>query len=127
MPAVEVKVTLRGPLFKKKIDKVVQDAIIAHTFKRIDERLTRVLKSKRKGTLGRRKNPIPAGKLNRQPPTFGVGVLQFGGNVSLTFKSTTIWPRTTGRSWQDKNVAIIKSMAPRVMRKTAKQIAADLS
>ena len=124
---MEVKVTLRGPLFTKKIDKVVQDAIIAHTMKKIDERVTRVVKRKKKGTLGRRRNPIPAGKLNRQPPTFGVGVLQFGGNVSLTFKSTTIWPRTTGRSWQDKNIAIIKSMAPRVMRKTAKKIAAELS
>ncbi len=126
MAAIDVKVTLRGPLFEKKIDKVVEAAIIEYTMRRIEKRVRRVPKRK-KHTLGRRRNPIGPGKLDRNPPTFGLGSLEFGGNVSMTFKSTTRRPRKTGRAWQAKNVAIIKSMAPRVMRAMAKQIAANLS
>ncbi len=126
MAAIEVKVRLRGPLFEKKIDKVVEEAIVVYAMRRIETRVRRVPKRK-KNTLGRRRNPIGPGKLNRNPPVFGLGSLEFGGNVSMTFKSTTIPPRTKGKAWQKKNVAIIKSMAPRVMRSVAKQIAANLS
>ncbi len=124
--AVDVKVTLRGPLFEKKIDKEIQDAIVWYALKRIEKRMRFVPKRVKKA-LGRHRNPIGPGKLNKKPPTFGLGTLQFGGNVSMTFASTTIRPRRSGKSWQKKNVAIIKSMAPRVMRKTAKRIAAILS
>lgn len=124
--AVDVTVRLSGPLFEEKIDKVVQDAIIFYALRRIETRVRRVPKRK-KNTLGRRRNPIGPGKLDKNPPTFGLGTLQFGGNVSMTFASTTIRPRRSGKSWQKKNVAIIKSMAPRVMRSVAKQIAANLS
>ncbi len=126
MAAIEVKVRLRGPLFEKKIDKVVEEAIVFYAMRRIETRVRRVPKRK-KGTLGRRRNPIPKGKLDRTPPMFGLGTLELGGGVAMTFKSTLKPPRTKGKSWQRKNVAIIKSMAPRVMRSVAKQIAANLS
>ena len=37
-------------------------------------------------------------------------------------ESTLIWPRTTGVSWQNKQEAVLKSMAPRVLNKMVRRI-----
>lgn len=105
-----VSVTLSGPFFTKKINSVVRNAIVTETMKKIEKRL------RRKGRkLGRKRNPI------------GPGELTLGNDVTLVMTSTTNWPRTKGTAWKNKNVAIIKAMAPRVLRKTAKRIAGELS
>lgn len=102
-------VTMRGPLFEKNIPKVLGDAIVARAMEKFEKRVRR--KGKK---LGRRRNPI------------GPGELHLGRGVVMTLYSTTRWPRTTGHAWTRANIAAIKSMAPRVLRKVGKEIAAEL-
>lgn len=42
--------------------------------------------------------------------------------MSRRVHSTTEWPRITGRSWRDKQIAIFKQMGPRVIRSIIKKI-----
>jgi hypothetical protein len=42
--------------------------------------------------------------------------------LELTMHSTRRSPRTTGKAWAGKQVAILGSMAPRVMRSLAKKL-----
>ena len=107
--ASPVKVTLRGPFFEKVITREIEQAILEETIRKIDERLQRPGR-----TLGRIRNPILP------------GTLTLGGGVSLVITSTRHYPRTRGTKWQAKNVAIVKAMAPRVMRALARRIVASL-
>ena len=102
-------VTLRGPLFEKKISKVIERQIIEQAMVKFEKRVRR--KGKR---IGRKRNPI------------GPGDLHLGKGVVMELHSTKNWPRTTGYSWTHKNVAAIKAMAPRVLRKLAKEIVGEL-
>lgn len=108
---ITANVTVKGPMFTKRIDSVVKQAIIEETLKKVDERMGRkgVQGSGGKG-LGVRRN-IVSRKLT---------------GLELTVDSTTIAPRTRGTAWQKKNVRIIKAMVPRVVRKTALRIASEL-
>lgn len=102
--------TLRGPFFEKRITKVVQRQIMEQAMPKFEKRL------RRKGRkIGRKRNPIPP------------GTLELGGGVALVMTSPKNYPRTTGRKWQAHNVAAIKAMAPRVLRKLARQIVGELN
>lgn len=102
-------ITLRGPLFTKRIDKVVQAAIIAEAMEKFEKRITR------KGRkIGRKRNPIGPGDLSK------------GKTTTLTMTSSLNWPRTSGGKWTQKNVAAVKAMRGRVLRKVAKRIVAEL-
>lgn len=108
---INATVTLKGPLFEKKIDDVVKKAIIEETLQKVNERMGR------KGPQG------SGGK--------GLGVKRNIVDRKLTglelkVDTTKIRPRTKGTSWQRKNVSIIKAMVPRVVRKTAQRIASEL-
>lgn len=103
------EVTLRGPLFEKKITKVIERQIVTQAMPKFEKRVRR--KGRR---IGRKRNPI------------GPGDLHLGGGVVMEMHSTLHRPRTSGRAWTAKNVAAIKSMAPRVLRKLAREIVGEL-
>lgn len=105
-----VSVTMRGPLFSKVITKEVEKAIMSEAMAKFEKRVRR--KGRR---VGRKRNPI------------GPGELTLGRGVTLVLTSTTVHPRTTGSAWTAKNVAAIKSMAPRVLRSVARKIVGELS
>ena len=103
-------ITLRGPLFEKRIDRVVEAAIMGEAMEKFEKRLTR------KGRkIGRKRNPIGPGDLTK------------GKTIQLTMTSTLNWPRTSGIKWTQHNVKAIKAMAPRVLRSVAKKIVGELS
>lgn len=116
-----VEVVVRGPLFSKKIDRVVKAAMIDECLKKINKRLLRPRKKTRLGTpaLGGRRNVVTA------EMAFGEGV-ETQATVSKIY-STLKSPRTKGTSWIRANVKIARAMAPRVLRKAAKRIVGELS
>ncbi len=107
---MSVNVTFRGPIFDKKIDDVVRDAILKEGMDKFEQRVARPGKR-----LGRKNNPI------------GPGHLTTGDTMELEIRSTLIHPRTTGRTWISKNVAAVNKMSPFVLRKIAKRIVGELS
>ena len=103
-------VTLRGPLFEKKINRVVEAAIMERAMTSFEKRVTR------KGRkIGRRNTPIGPGDLSK------------GKTIQLTMHSTLNRPRTSGGKWTAHNVRAVKAMAPRVLRSVAKRIVGELS
>ena len=106
-------VTLRGPLFEKRIDRVVEAAIMRQAMEKFEKRVRRTKKSGH--ILGRKRNPIGPGDLTK------------GKTIQLQMRSTLRNPRTTGKAWTRANVAAIKSMTPFVLRDLAKKIVAELS
>lgn len=106
MSAIDVSVTLKGPLFTKKIDDVVKRQLVAEVLTKVEERTRRQGKG-----LGARRNTISHER----------------DGLELNVESTRNWPRTKGTSWQKKNIGIVKAMAPRVMRKAAQRITEELS
>ena len=103
-------IVLRGPLFTKRIDKVVQGVIIDEAMGKFEERITR------KGRkIGRKRNPIGPGDLTK------------GKTIQLTMTSSLHRPRTSGIKWTQHNVRAIKAMRGRVLRSVAKRIVGELS
>lgn len=110
MSALNIEVMLRGPLFTKKIDDVVADALIHEALDKVEERMERSAHSGGRNALGRRRNIVT----------------QERHGLTLDIASTLRNPRQTGRSWQDKNTSIIKSMTRNVLRKAAQRMAGEL-
>lgn len=106
MATVALGVSLRGGLFTKDILRLIQKQIDHEMLRKIEERVNRGGKG-----LGARRNKIS-------------GARQGFGRLTMT--STRKYPRTKGTSWQRKNIAIIKSMGPRIARKTAQRIVEEL-
>lgn len=106
-------VTLRGPLFEKKINKTIERQIITQAMAKFEKRVRRPSKKAQK-RIGFKRNPI-----NR-------GDLHLGRGVAMELHSPTNWPRTTGYAWTNANIAAIKRMAPNVLRKLAREIVAEL-
>ena len=107
---IEIDVKLNGKLFQGKVRPDVEAAIAEEALAKIGERLTR------RGTQG------SGGR--------GLGVkrnivTKEEHELELQIGSTRNFPRTTGVKWAVKNVGIVKSMAPRVIRKTAARIAVE--
>jgi len=118
--SISVQVTVRGPLFSKKIDKVVKDAMIQKCFKDVDKRLSRP-PPKRKALLGMRRNPVKT-RLETVAATNQIIKLHFE-HVESRFHS----PRRTGKAWVRKNIGIIKSIVRNTIKAVANQIASELS
>ncbi len=114
-------ITLRGPLFEKKIDKVVQDAIIGEAMLKFEKRIKEPSRKAQK-RRGFRKNPLRTVELK------GRGGGLASSSVSLVIASPTgNFPRMSGSSWTRKNIAAVKAMRGRVLRSVAKKIVAELS
>lgn len=105
--AFTATVRLSGGLFGGSIPKHVQNALVQEALLKVDERISRPYAGKRKG---RANNTVTAKR----------------EELALVEASTLRWPRTSGATWTRKNVAIIRSMAPRVMRKAAQRIAEEM-
>ena len=107
MSQIQVHVTVKGPLFTKKLDSLVRNAMYEEAVEKITARMERGGKG-----LGARRNVVTTRRLD--PLT---------GEASSTLHR----PRTKGTAWTRKNVAIAKAMAPRVLRKAALRITSELS
>ena len=106
--SISVQVTVRGRIFAKNISGEVKKAIINESLEKIDKRLSRRPPRKK---LGMMRNPV---KTRMDAHALK---LHFE-HVESRFHS----PRRTGKAWLRKNIAIVKAMAPRVLRKTAARI-----
>ena len=121
-----VNVVVRGPLFEKKIDKVVKAALIDECLKRIQKeeqiKTDRLIRKRTKYPSGRvkglgaKRNPITREML------FGQSNL-----IAMGFKSPTNFPRTKGTKWVVKNIAWIRAMVPRVLKKAAARMVSELN
>jgi hypothetical protein len=112
--SMNVNVTLRGPLFTKKIDATVKKVILEEGIERIGKEIidkTERLKRSRKKGLGAKRNPV-----DRDTRGLTMTVTSQVGK----------WPRMSGGKWTYKNIGIIKGMAPRVMNKIAQRIVSEL-
>ena len=113
---IALKVTVKGPLFSKKIDAVVKAAMIDECMKEIDKRLSRPPPKKK---LGMMRNPVKT--------RMGTGM---GQDATLAFEhveSQFHSPRRTGSSWVKKNIGIIHSVARRNLKAVANRIVRELS
>lgn len=106
MAAIDVNVTVRGPLFRRKIDEVVKRSIIEEVLLKVEERVERQGKG-----LASRINFVDA-KIK---------------DLELTEHSTLRYPRTTGAAKQRRDVRAVKALAPRVMQRAAERIVERLS
>ena len=102
---IDVKVTYKGGLFSADLTKVVEAEIHAEILDKVEERTAR--QGKR---IGAQRNTITHKR----------------NGLELGIASTLRHPRNTGRTWQGKNIGIIKSMAPRVGNKAGQRIAERL-
>lgn len=114
---MNVNVKVRGPLFDKKIDATVRAAIFDEGLAKISQRMTRngPFGSGGKG-LGVKRNTV--GAAMSWPSSSATG--------DLTVETTTVWPRTKGTKWAEKNMRIVRAMAPRVMAAVGRRIVGEL-
>lgn len=110
--AAWVDVVVRGPLFDKKITQVVKTAMVDECLKKIEKRMKRGGKG-----AGAKQNIVTA------EMAFGAAAMNA---VGMEVASTLRRPRTKGKAWVRKNVAIARAMAPRVLRKAARRMVAEL-
>lgn len=103
---VGMNVTLSGPLFSKKVDDVVKNAIVSEALTKIADRTKRGGKGK-----GAKANVVTP---QRQ-------------ELVLEVHSTLHYPRTTGKAWDRKNIAIVKAMGPNVLRSVSRRIVSELT
>jgi hypothetical protein len=109
MSAIDVKVTLKGPLFSRDLVNRNRKALHQEVIRKVSERMSR------KGPQGSGGRGIGARR--------NVVTQRQKAELELLVESTRIWPRTKGTAWTRKNIGIVKSMAPRVLRKAASRIA----
>lgn len=108
---VLVDIEVRGPLVTKRVDKIVQDAIVQESLNKVRERLTRYGPKGSGGKgLGVQRNVVTT-------DTEG---------LTLEETSTLRWPRTKGTKKAQKDVGIVRSMLPRVLNKVAERIVNEL-
>jgi hypothetical protein len=120
MANMDINVTLRGPLFTKKIDNVVKAAILEEGIERIGKEIIdkteRLKRSKKKGR-GARANVV-----DRR--TAGLATSK---DLEMTVTSEIgNFPRMSGKAWTYKNIGIVKGLAPRVLNKIARRITTEL-
>lgn len=110
---IDVKVKLRGKIANEVLtNRIVQKQIQHEIIGALAERLTRKGPQGSGGKgLGVKRNIITKNEKFRE----------------LEIRSTAKVPRTTGRAWHAKNIAIVKSITPRVANKTARRIEEELS
>ena len=108
-----ITITLRGPIFFKDIPKVLGDAIITEVMEKVEKEVRK--RSNRGRRLGRKRNQIGPGEIRRRD------------GVSMTLTSSLNWPRTSGGTWVQQNMATLRGMAPRVIRKAGRRMAKERS
>lgn len=110
MANMQVKTTLKGPLFSSNLDGAAKRAVREELVDKVEERVLRVPRSAK---LGRKNNTLSS--------------RQFGNNEeqSMEVDSTLNWPRTSGRSWLAYNIGTVRKMAPNVVRAIARRLAQE--
>jgi hypothetical protein len=116
---LNITVTLRGPLFTKKIDATVKKAILTEGLERIGKELDiktarlirRPLTHKKGAGLGAKRNPV-----HRKTAGIVMDIISRIGK----------YPRMSGRRWTENNMVAIYRMAPRMLRKIANRIVSEL-
>lgn len=137
--SVTLNATVKGPLFSKKIDQVVQDAIWAETLDKIEDRILRPSKKAqkrigfRRNKLSPRKNRLVlevASTLAKPLPSKRKGPRGRKGSGTPRPGWQEKWPaynpRRKGTSWQATNEKAARAMLPRVLRKTTERIVGEL-
>ncbi len=113
---LRTRVKIYGPMFSKRIDATVQEAIITEGIDRVAERLMR---KGPKGSGGR-------GLGVRRNTIHEVRAYALRLDTISTAGGREHWPRAKGTTWVAKNVAIVRSMLPRVLRKIGRRVAKEL-
>lgn len=110
MASIEVKTTLKGPLFSSNLDDASKRAVREELIDKVEARVLRVPRSAK---LGRKNNTLSS--------------KQFGNDYEQTMEvdSTLNWPRTSGRAWLAYNLGAVKKMAPNVVRAIARRMAQE--
>lgn len=111
--AIDLKVTLRGGLFSKDVERIAQKQIEHEVVRHVEERLQRGGKG-----LGEQRNEPPI--IERRG--FGELEVRYPRDGRGKFRP----PRRTGGSKQRKQIGQVRAMAPRVARKAAERIAEEL-
>jgi hypothetical protein len=101
--SIDVTVTVSGPLMKARLNDNLKRAVYEEAFAKFEERINR--------------RPGPRARRGRGLGMLRNTVTSERSDLTLIETSTLIWPRTKGRAWTAKNIGIVKSMAPRVIRK----------
>lgn len=127
---MNVSATIRGPLFSKKIDKTVQDAIVDQVFNKLGERVTR---SSRR--LGRKNNRITSENRAlvldltstlRNPADRRQSIPSFGRGAGRR-KNPDFNPRVKGTAWVKFVYSLAKgSFMRNQLRSAAAKITAEL-
>lgn len=123
---LDVTVTLRGPIFDDKFIKTIEDDLKNEAINKLTDRM--MLTGKRFSVSGEAKVSKSTG---RRVKGQGLGVMRNAlsdkrEHLSATVSSTKIAPRTVGVAWSGYNMAIARSMVPRVINKAAKRMVQDL-
>lgn len=137
--SMNLNATIKGPLFSKKIDAVVKQAIWVETLDKIEDRILRPSRKAQK-KLGFRRNTLTPRKnalVLEVKTTTATGAFKHKGRRGRRGSGTPRpgWqekvpsynPRRTGTAWQASNMAAARAMLPRVLRKTTARIVGDLS
>jgi len=106
-PFLDVSVKLQGAFFDKRIHETVRRGVTTEAIEKISARMERGGRG-----LGARRNTIQT-----HP---------HAEDLTSLVTSTRNYPRTTGSTWVKKNYGIARAMAPRVLKKAADRIVADL-
>lgn len=106
MIAIDVTIKVNGGIFSRNIERTVRTALYEEAIDKIADRMMRGGRG-----LGVRRNTLSRG---------------FRGELEATVESTRRFPRTRGTAWTRKNIGIAKAMAPRVLRKSADRIVAEM-
>lgn len=109
--AIDVTVTFKGGLFKKDIPATTRRVLRQEV---IDKVHARLMRKGAQGSGGRGKGVLRNTVSDRV------------GDMEVRVASTLRSPRTRGTKWIGKNIAITKSMAPRVLRRAAERLAAEM-
>lgn len=109
---LDITVSVNGGIFKRDIRRTARQAVYEEALQKIDQRLMRrgIYGSGGKGR-GVRRNIVEHAR---------------DDDLAIEVSSTLRWPRTKGTTWTKKNVAIVKAMAPRVLRKAADRIVQEM-
>lgn len=110
MASLEVKTTLKGPLFSTNLDGAAKRAVREELVDKVEERVLRVPRSPK---LGRKNNTLSSRQFSS------------ANEESMEVDSTLNWPRTKGTAWLAYNLGAVRKMAPNVVRAIARRLAQE--
>jgi hypothetical protein len=124
---VTVTVSKHGNIFTKDVKKRVEVVVNEEALDKITDRIMGT--GKKFGIKAQVKRNKKTGKQTRGT---GLGMLynelsaDRSKALSVRISSTAIPPRVTGSAWTKYNMAIAKSMMPRIIKKQQERLAAEL-